>query len=77
MLFILYEKLHAHAKTFTKQPIFYEQNRPKFKADIIHNGKKIRFGVLFDSGRDGAMLLGEEFTGQADNWNNLKEMKMN
>jgi hypothetical protein len=76
MLFIVHEKLPAKAKTFTKLPVFYEQHRPKFKANIVQNGKKYSFWFLFDTGRDGAMVLGEDFTGQADTWNNLKELTM-
>jgi hypothetical protein len=76
MLFIVHEKLPAHAKTFNKQLVFYEQHRPKFKARIVQNGKKYSFWFIFDTGRDGAMQLGEDFTGHDENWKNLKELSM-
>ena len=70
-LFIVQEKLPSYAKSFTKHPMIYGL---KIKADIVQDGKKYSFWFGFDSGRDGAMLLREDFTGQAENWKNLKEL---
>jgi hypothetical protein len=72
-LFIVSGQLPAYAKTFTKHPMSYGL---KIKADIVQNGKKYSFWFGFDTGRDGAMLLREDFTGQAENWKNLKELTM-
>jgi hypothetical protein len=71
---IVQEQLPDYAKNFTKQPVFYEQNRPKFKASFVQNGKKYSFWFLFDTGRDGTMQIGQDFTGQGENWKNLKEL---
>lgn len=73
---IVHEQLPAYAREFKKQAVFYEQDRPKLKADIIQNGKKYSFWFLFDTGRDGTMLLGEDFTGQDQNWEDLKELQL-
>ncbi len=70
-LFIVGEQLPAYAKTFTKRPMIYGM---KIKADIVQDGKKYSCLFGFDTGRDGAMLLREDFTGQAENWKNLKEL---
>jgi hypothetical protein len=70
-LFIVHEKLPGHAKTFTQHPMTYGL---KIKADIVQDGKKYSCWFGFDTGRDGAMLLREDFTGQAENWQNLKEL---
>ena len=70
-LFIVHGKLPACAKTFTKQPMIYGL---KIKATIMQDGKKYSFWFGFDTGRDGTMLLREDFTGQAENWKNLKEL---
>jgi hypothetical protein len=75
-IIVVYEKLPAKAKIFSKQEVFYEQNRPKFKSDIIHNGKTFPFWLLFDTGREGTMLIGEDFTGLNGNWNKLKELQI-
>lgn len=70
-LFIVREKLPDYANTFTKHPMTYGL---KIKADIVQDGKKYSYWFGFDTGRDGAMLLREDFTGQGDNWKNLKEL---
>jgi hypothetical protein len=72
-LFIVHERLPACAKTFTKQAMVYGLN---IKATIVQDGKKYTFWFGFDTGREGTMLLREDFTGQADNWKNLKELTM-
>ncbi len=72
--FVIYNKLPVKIKSYRKQPVFYEQDRPKFKADIIQNGKRYAFWFLFDTGRDGTMLLGEDFTGVDGHWNELEPL---
>ncbi|MDQ6477273.1 hypothetical protein [Dyadobacter sp. LHD-138] len=72
--FIAHKKVPAKAATYTKLPVFYEQNRPKFKADITHNGKNYSFWFLFDTGRDGSMLLGEDFTSKNSHWQELQPL---
>ncbi|MCF0055235.1 retroviral-like aspartic protease family protein [Dyadobacter sp. CY356] len=69
--FIIHKKLPDKIAGYTKLPIFYEQNRPKFRAKITHNEKNYSFWFLFDTGRDGSMLLGEDFTSKDDNWKQL------
>ena len=73
---IVHDKLPAYAKHFKKQAVFFEQDRPKIKANIIQDGKKYAFWFLFDTGRDGTMLIGEDFTSQGKNWDNLKELQI-
>ncbi|GAB2777041.1 hypothetical protein GCM10027275_20010 [Rhabdobacter roseus] len=75
-LLTVHDQLPAYAKEYKKQAVFYEQDRPKFKADFVQNGKKYAFWFLFDTGRDGTMLLGEDFTSQGSNWANLKELQI-
>lgn len=72
----VHDQLPPHTKSYKKLPVFYEQDRPKFKADFVHNGKKYAFWFLFDTGREGTMLIGEDFTGKNDNWSKLKEIQM-
>lgn len=69
--FIVHKKLPDKITGYTKLPVFYEQNRPKFMAEIAHNGKNYSFWFLFDTGRDGSMLLGEDFTSKGGHWQEL------
>ncbi|SHM65072.1 Aspartyl protease [Chitinophaga jiangningensis] len=71
---LIRDTLPNHAASYQKQPVVFEQDRPKFEVTIKQNGKTYTSWFLFDTGRDGTMLLGEDFTGQGDNWNNLKEL---
>lgn len=70
-LFIVHNKLPANAKTFTRQPLI---NRLSLKTQIVQNGKKYTFWVGMDTGRDGTMLIGQEFTEQPGVWDDLKEL---
>ena len=73
---IVHHHLPAKAKSFKKQPVYYEQNRPRFKAAFVQNGKKYSFWFLFDTGREGAMLIGEDFTREDNHWEDLKELQI-
>jgi len=75
-LLIVHDQLPTYLRDFKKQAVIYEQDRPKIQANIIQNGKKHSFWFLFDTGRDGTMLIGEDFTSQAQNWKNLKELQV-
>lgn len=76
--FTILSKLPANIRSYSKLPVFYEQNRPKFKAQFTHQNKLYDFWFLFDTGRDGTMLIGEDFTSKNNHWNELVElMKIN
>jgi hypothetical protein len=75
-LLIVYDALPPEAKSYRVQPVSYEQNRPKFEATIRQNDRTLGFWFLFDTGRDGTMLIGEDLTGQDDNWNKLQAFQM-
>ena len=74
MQLTIHDKLPSKAKSYSKQPVYYEQDRPKFKAEFIQNGKIYKFWFLFDTGRDGTMLIGEDFTSKNNHWDELKEL---
>ncbi|MDB5004336.1 MAG: hypothetical protein JWQ34_2561 [Mucilaginibacter sp.] len=73
-LMIVSEKLPKKSKDYTVQPVFYEQNRPKFEVTIRHNDQPFSFWFLFDTGRDGTMLIGKDFTEENDNWSKLQPL---
>lgn len=68
--FIIHSQLPS-TKGFNKQSVFYEQDRPKFNVKFSHNNKNYDFWFLFDTGRDGTMVLGEDFTSKKDYWEQL------
>ncbi|WP_316833017.1 retropepsin-like aspartic protease [Pedobacter aquatilis] len=72
--FMIYPSLPQDIGTYTKVPVYYEQDRPKFKARISQGGKHFDFWFLFDTGRDGTMLLGEDFTGVGGHWQQLEAL---
>lgn len=74
--FIIYENLPNKAGDYKKMPVYYVQNRPMFKAKIVHNNKKYNSWFLFDTGRDGSMLIGNDFTGLKNNWQELQPLTM-
>lgn len=76
MEFIVHSTLPSKVKDYKKATVFFEQNRPKFKARFVHNGKEYDFWFLFDTGRDGTMLLGEDFTSRNGYWEELKPLTM-
>ena len=71
LLFIVRDRLPDYAKTFTRQAMVYGLN---LKTRLLHDGKKYDFWLGFDTGRDGTMLLREDFTEQPNVWNDLKEL---
>jgi len=72
--FTIYENLPPEAKAYKKMPVYYVQNRPMFNVEIVHNNKKYSSWFLFDTGRDGSMLIGNDFTGLENNWEELKPL---
>lgn len=73
---ILHDQLPAKAKDYTSQPVTYIQDRPHFQAKLQHEKDTFTCWVLFDTGREGTMLIGEDFTGQNGNWDKLHELQM-
>lgn len=75
-IMIIWDRLPAKAKGYLCQPVIYEQDRPKMEVSFYHNGQAFTWWTLFDTGRDGTMLIGEDFTGKDGNWGKLKELMM-
>ena len=73
-LLIVADKLPQKARSYTAQPVIYEQSRPSFEVTIRHAGQSFAGWFEFDTGRDGTMLLGKDFTRQRDNWTKLQPL---
>lgn len=74
--FMIYENLPNKAGDYKKIPVYYVQNRPMFKAKIVHNNKKYNSWFLFDTGRDGSMLIVLFFKSILINFNTAKFSNM-
>ncbi|GGG58587.1 retropepsin-like aspartic protease [Epilithonimonas arachidiradicis] len=72
--FTIYENLPNKIRDYKKMPVYYVQNRPMFEVEIVHNNKKYNSWFLFDTGRDGSMLIGNDFTGLKNNWQELQPL---
>ncbi|MFV0468899.1 MAG: retropepsin-like aspartic protease [Dysgonomonas sp.] len=75
-LFVIHTQLPSKVKDYKKLPVYYVQNRPKFEAEFVHNNTRYDFWFLFDTGRDGTMLIGEDFTSKNNHWDELIPLTM-
>jgi hypothetical protein len=73
-LMIVSDKLPEKAVGYKMQPVVYASNGPKFEVTIRHNQTSFTFWFGFDTGRDGTMRIGQDFTRQNDNWNKLQAL---
>jgi len=55
-------------------PVYYVQHRPFFNVELVHNNKKYKAWFLFDTGRDGSMQIGNDFTGLENHWEELQPL---
>lgn len=76
LLLIVHDRLPAKAATFRRQPVRFVQDRPLFEASFTNGGHRYDFWFLFDTGRDGSMLIGEDLTGINGNWERLVAFQM-
>jgi len=65
---IVHQKSIAVPDNYTSHLVQYGQHRPKIKIDLQIADKVFSDWFLFDTGRDGTMLIGEDFTGEFDVW---------
>ncbi|WP_126972903.1 retroviral-like aspartic protease family protein [Gynurincola endophyticus] len=75
-LLTVHERLPKKAKRFATQPVLFEQHRPKLEVYFQHEEKLYSHWFLFDTGREGTMLIGEDFTQQKKYWKELEELQL-
>lgn len=68
----IYNEMPAVPPGYQGLPVFFEQHRPKIQTTVTVAGKKYTDWFLFDTGRDGTMLIGEDFAGKFDLWNKFR-----
>ena len=59
---------------YTRHEVIFDQHRPKIQTSITINGKQYTDWFLFDTGRDGTMLIGEEFVSQFNLWDKFETL---
>lgn len=75
-LLTVHERLPKKAKKYATQPVLFEQHRPKLEIYFQHEEKLYSHWFLFDTGREGTMLIGEDFTQQKKYWKELEELQI-
>ncbi|HEX4263447.1 MAG TPA: retropepsin-like aspartic protease [Verrucomicrobiae bacterium] len=73
---VVHDRLPKLDRFYRQLPVWFEENRPKIQAVVEFGGKSYPFWLLFDTGRDGTMILAEDFTDQQNVWQELKPLEM-
>lgn len=69
---IIHDTVPVIPANYTRHDIVYIQHRPYIKAGIIVDGKTYNDWFLFDTGRDGNMVLRDSFFRRNNIWDKLK-----
>ncbi len=70
-LMILHDTLAAVPPGYTRHALIYHQHRPFIEATVVADGKAYTDWFLFDTGRDGTMVLREGFFVKNPIWDKL------
>lgn len=71
-IMIVYDQLSQPPVGYSSHEVILEQHRPKIQATVSIAGKLYTDWFLFDTGRDGTMLIGGEFTDRYQLWDQYK-----
>ena len=66
------DRLDRPPSGHTGHDMILDQHRPKIQAAVTVAGKTVSDWFLFDTGRDGTMAIGDEFTREHDLWDKYK-----
>jgi hypothetical protein len=67
-IMIITDSLLEKPAGYSAHDISFDQHRPLFEMDVKVGQRYYPFHFLFDTGRDGTMLIGEDFTGRYGLW---------
>lgn len=59
---------------YTAHDVIYYQDRPRFEVQVKVGSRYYPFHFLFDTGRDGTMLIGDDFTNQYNLWDKYRSV---
>jgi len=71
---IISDSLSKDISDYSTHDVNYYQQRPRFEMDVKVGNKYYPFHFLFDTGRDGTMLIGEDFTARYNLWDQYKSI---
>jgi hypothetical protein len=67
-IMIITDTLQKNLAGYSAHDVSFDQQRPLFEIDVKVGDRYYPFHFLFDTGRDGTMLIGEDFTGLYGLW---------
>lgn len=67
-IMILTDQVKKDLSGYSAHHVMYYQQRPRFEVDVKIGNKFYPFHFLFDTGRDGTMLIGDDFTNTYGLW---------
>ncbi|MCW3119038.1 MAG: hypothetical protein JWM28_3120 [Chitinophagaceae bacterium] len=70
----VHNRLPAMATSYSSQPVIYDQHRPRIQATVTVEGKNYKDWFTFDTGRDGTMVIGEDFVGRFGLWDKFQTL---
>lgn len=68
-IMILSDQINKDLQGYQVHDVDYFQYRPRFEVNIKVGERNYPFHFLFDTGRDGSMLIGDDFTNRYGLWN--------
>lgn len=71
---IISDSLSQNLSGYSVHDVTYYQQRPRFEMDVKVGTKYYPFHFLFDTGRDGTMLIGEDFTAKYSLWDQYRSV---
>ena len=73
-IMILTDSLGSLPKGYSAHELIYYQHRPRFMVNIKVGEKYYPYHFLFDTGREGTMLIGEDFTTEYNLWDRYQSI---
>ncbi|WP_276090409.1 pepsin/retropepsin-like aspartic protease family protein [Pedobacter sp. JY14-1] len=73
-IMILSDTLQKDLAGYSAHDVIYYQDRPRFEVQVKVGKHYYPFHFLFDTGREGTMLVGDDFTNRYDLWNKFEKI---
>jgi len=73
-IMILSDSLNKNLNGYSAHDVIYYQDRPRFEVKVKVGTQYYPFHFLFDTGRDGTMLIGDDFTNRYGLWDKFDKI---
>ena len=73
-IMIISDRITKDLSGYTAHDVIYYQDRPRFEVQVKVGSRYYPFHFLFDTGRDGTMLIGDDFTNQYNLWDKYRSV---